>query len=151
MAATSERELDIAQVAADLRLVLGRLVRRLRAEHRFTLSHGVVLGRLDREGPQGTSDLAAAERVRPQSMAQTLADLETDGLITRRPDLDDRRRTLIELSDKGRATLELDRSHRAGWLAGAIEEELSAAEQRTLRRAVDILGRLADAEPSGRR
>jgi DNA-binding MarR family transcriptional regulator len=107
----------------------------------------VVLGRLDREGPQSTSDLAAAERVRPQSMAQTLADLETDGLITRRPDPDDRRRTLIVLSDEGRATLELDRSHRVGWLTGAIETELSSAEQRTLRRAVELLGRLADAEP----
>jgi len=151
MAPTREPQLDTSEVAADLRLVLGRLVRRLRAEHRFPISHGVVLGRLDREGPQSTSDLAAAERVRPQSMAQTLADLESDGLITRRPDLEDRRRTLIELSDRGRAMLERDRSHRVGWLAGAIDEELSPSERRTLQRAVGLIDRLADAEPGDAR
>src|SRR3954452_4580437 len=98
-----------ALVASDLRVVLGQLIRRLRAEHRFPLSHGAVLGRLDRDGPQSTSDLAVAERVRPQSMAQTLGDLEADDLIARRPDPDDGRRVLIELSDSGRVALEQDR------------------------------------------
>ena len=36
-------------------------------------------------GPQTTSALAAAERVRPQSMAQTIAELEAAGLVARRP------------------------------------------------------------------
>ena len=60
---------DPALVASELRDVLGRLVRRLRAEHRFPLSHGMVLGRLDRVGVQSVSDLAHAEGIRPQSMA----------------------------------------------------------------------------------
>ena len=51
-----------------------------------------VLGRLDREGPASISDLAAAERMRPQSMAQTVRDLEAAGLVSRRPDPDDGRR-----------------------------------------------------------
>ena len=38
-------------------------MRRLRAEHRFPLSHGAVLGRLDRQGPLSTVELASAERV----------------------------------------------------------------------------------------
>ena len=41
---------DPARVASELRVVLGQLVRRLRAEHRFPLSQATVLGRLDREG-----------------------------------------------------------------------------------------------------
>ena len=40
---------DTSQTASELRLVLGQLVRRLRAEHRFPISQGTVLGRLDRE------------------------------------------------------------------------------------------------------
>jgi DNA-binding MarR family transcriptional regulator len=135
-----------ALVASDLRVVLGGLVRRLRAEHRFPLSHGAVLGRLDREGPQGTSDLAAGERVRPQSMAQTLGDLEADGLITRRPDPGDGRRTLIELSEAGRQALEQDRRHREGWLARSIEEELSDEEREVLARAVELLRRLSQSD-----
>ena len=87
--------LDTAHLASDLRVVLGQLVRRLRAEHRFSLSHGAVLGRLDRGGPQSVSDLAAAERVRPQSMAQTVGDLETGGLVSRQPDPADGRRALV--------------------------------------------------------
>lgn len=99
------RRPDTALLASDLRVVLGRLVRRLRAEHRFPLSHATVLGWLDREGAQSTSDLAIAERVRPQSMAQIVGDLEADGLIERHPDPGDRRRMLIELTERGREAL----------------------------------------------
>src|SRR5436853_5771165 len=100
---------DTARIASELRLVLGQLLRRLRAEHRFSLSHGAVLGRLDREGPQSVSDLAAAERVRPQSMAQTVGDLEAGGLVSRQPDPTDGRRALVELTSEGRAVLAADR------------------------------------------
>jgi DNA-binding MarR family transcriptional regulator len=138
-------EPNSARVASELRVVLGQLIRRLRAEHRFPLSHGAVLGRLDREGPQSVSDLATKERVRHQSMTQTVKDLESDGYVERRPDPDDRRRAVVELSDAGRATLEQDRRHREGWLAGALEERLSADERRVIEEAVEILRRLTDA------
>jgi DNA-binding MarR family transcriptional regulator len=123
---------------------MGQLMRRLRSEHRFSLSHGAVLGRLDREGPQSVSDLAAAERVRPQSMAQTVGDLESDGLVNRRPDPDDRRRALVELTEEGRTVLGADRRQREGWLAGAIQENFSAQEQATLGEAVRLLRQLAE-------
>ena len=135
---------DPALLASDLRVVLGQLVRRLRAEHRFPLSQGSVLGRLDREGPQGVSDLAAAERVRPQSMAQTVNDLEADGLVERRPDPADGRRAMIELTDEGDRALQTDRRRRDGWLARAISEDLTADEQGLLRDTVALLRRLAE-------
>jgi DNA-binding MarR family transcriptional regulator len=133
---------DPALVASELRVVLGQLVRRLRAEHRFPLSHGSVLGRLDREGPQSVSDLAVAERVRPQSMAQTVSDMEADGYVERRPDPGDRRRALVDFTPAGREALDADRRHRVGWLAQAISE-LPAADQAVLAKASDILRRLA--------
>src|SRR5256885_5547839 len=135
---------DTAQTASDLRVVLGQLVRRLRAEHRFPISHGAVLGRLDREGPQSVSDLATKERVRPQSMAQTVADLEADGYVERHPDPDDRRRAIVALTDAGRATLAEDRRRREGWLARALDERLSAHERRVIGEAVEILRRIAE-------
>jgi DNA-binding MarR family transcriptional regulator len=119
-------------------------MRRLRTEHRFPLTHGAVLGRLDREGPQSTVDLASAERVRPQSMGQTLAELETQGLISRRPDAEDRRRTLLELTADGRRALAEDRRRREGWLAEAIGEGFSVEEQETLNQAVRLLARLTE-------
>ncbi|HEX4670457.1 MAG TPA: MarR family transcriptional regulator [Solirubrobacterales bacterium] len=139
-----EPKTDPAPLASDLRVVLGQLVRRLRAEHRFPLSQGTVLGRLDREGSQGVSDLALAERVRPQSMAQTVGDLEQAGFVTRRPDPRDGRRALVSLTEAGRAELEADRRHREGWLVAAIEG-LSDEEQAALGRATELLRRLAEA------
>jgi DNA-binding MarR family transcriptional regulator len=136
--------LDSPLLASELRVVLGHLMRRLRSEHRFSLSHGAVLGRLDREGPRSVSDLAAAERVRPQSMAQTVGDLEADRLVSRRPDPDDRRRALVELTEEGREVLRADRRQREGWLAEAMQENFSHEEQATLKEAVRLLRRLAE-------
>jgi DNA-binding MarR family transcriptional regulator len=131
-------------VASELRAVLGGLMRRLRAEHRFPFSHGAVLGRLDRGGARSVSELAVAERVRPQSMAQTVAELEADGLVTRRPDPEDGRRALVALTEQGLTTLHADRRQREGWLAKAISEELFGREQATLAEAVELLRRLAE-------
>ena len=135
---------DTSLVASELRVVLGQLMRRLRVEHRFPLSHGAVLGRLDRQGPLSTVELASAERVRPQSMGQTLAELETQGLVSRRPDEADGRRTLLELTDAGRQTLTEDRQRREGWLTQAIEQEFSGEEQEILAQAIPLLARLTE-------
>jgi DNA-binding MarR family transcriptional regulator len=137
---------DIAPLASELRVVLGQLIRRLRAEHSFPISHGAVLGRLDREGPRSVSDLAVAERVRPQSMAQTVGDLESDGLVERNPDPADGRRALVSLTASGRDTLAADRANREGWLVRAIEE-LPPEDQATVGRAIVLLRHLAEAEP----
>lgn len=135
---------DSGPLASELRVVLGHLIRRLRTEHRFSLSQGSVLGRLDREGPQSTSKLATAERVRPQSMGQTIAELETQGLIERHADPTDGRRSLIELTDAGRAELHEDRARREGWLAEAIAENFSDEERERLDEATRLLARLAE-------
>ncbi|HEX3433675.1 MAG TPA: MarR family transcriptional regulator [Solirubrobacteraceae bacterium] len=135
---------DTTMLASRLRLALGHLVRRMRAEHRFPLTQGSVLGRLDREGRKSIGDLAALERVRPQSMTQTIADLESDGLIERSPDPTDGRRTLVELTESGLKTLHEDRRNREGWLARAIADDLTPREQRLLADALPLLERLAD-------
>ena len=132
----------VSRAASDLRIVLGQLVRRLRAENTFSISLGTVLARLEREGPQTTSALASSERVRPQSMANTIGELLSAGLVARRPDPLDRRRILVEITELGNETLTRDRRRREGWLAAAIAE-LTAEEQKTLVRAVPLLRRLA--------
>jgi DNA-binding MarR family transcriptional regulator len=135
-------EEQAAQIASELRVVLGHLIRRLRTEHRFPFSQATVLGRLDREGPRSVSELAAAERIRPQSMAQTVGELEAEGLVQRRPDPHDRRRALVALTPRGAAALAADRRQREGWLARAIEL-LAPEEQALLRDAAELLRRLA--------
>ena len=140
-------KVDNALLAGELRVVLGQLMRRLRAEHGFSLSQGSVLGRLDRQGPRSVSDLAAAERVRPQSMAQTVGDLEADNLVARTPDPHDGRRALVALTRAGRSVLEAERRKREGWLAQAMSERLSPDEQQVIARAVPLLARLVEDSP----
>jgi DNA-binding MarR family transcriptional regulator len=138
---------DTDALASDLRVVIGRLIRRLRAERRgLGLSQVTVLGRLDRGGPASISDLAAAERVRPQSMADTVASLVDAGLVARGADPGDGRRVVITLTPAGLDALTADRRVREGWLAAAIDGDLSARERRVLEQATALLARLADSE-----
>ena len=90
------------------------------------------------------SDLAAADRVRPQSMAQTVGELEAQKFVRRRPDPLDGRRMMVELTEEGRAVLQADRRQREGWLAQAISHDLSIADQKVLHEAIDVLRRLAE-------
>jgi DNA-binding MarR family transcriptional regulator len=135
---------EVTALASELRVVLGRLLRRLRAEQRVPLTQAAVLGRLERDGTQSIGDLASAEQVRPQSMGQTLAELEADGLIRRSPDIRDGRRTLVELTQQGRETLLADRALREGWLAGSLAQHFSEPELRVLEQAVGLLRRLSE-------
>jgi len=136
---------ESAPIAHEFRETLGRVIRRLRAEGgQPPVGQMAVLGRLDREGPASTSDLAAAERMRPQSMAQTVRDLESAGLVSRRPDPDDGRRALVELMPAGLERLHTTRARREGWLAELFEREFTASERETLRAALPLLRRIAD-------
>lgn len=133
-----------AAIAEDLRAVVARLVRRLRAGYTVPAHQFSVLRTIERSGPQTTSSLAAIELVRPQSMAHTVHQLDAAGFVTRTPDPTDGRQTLIGLSDGGRTTLEEQRRDMTGWLSEAIDDRLDADEQARLADAVTLLGRLVD-------
>ncbi|MFC1403855.1 MULTISPECIES: MarR family winged helix-turn-helix transcriptional regulator [Streptacidiphilus] len=134
-----------AQAAADLRVLLGRLRRRLKEVDNtdgITASQLSVLSRLDREGPAAPGVLAAAERVRPQSMGATLAALEERALIERRPDPADGRRQVVSLTDEGTEAITGTRRVREEWLARALQDRYTAAERATVVEALALLERL---------
>lgn len=133
-----------ARTAADLTVVTGRLMRRLRAESPVPPHHLTALARLRDEGPVTTSGLAARERVRPQSMAHTVADLVAEGLVTRRDDPHDGRKVILDLTDHGMATLEHERLARTSWLADGIEQLLDDTERAVLEQAIVLVARLLD-------
>jgi DNA-binding MarR family transcriptional regulator len=136
------------RAAQDIRVVFSRLRRRLREEYdiqELTPSQTSALSRLDREGAVSTSALAAAERVRPQSMAATVAVLEERGLVGRRPDPDDGRKQLVSVSADGRAYLADRRRAGEEWMARALRDRFTEQELRTVLDALPLLERLADA------
>lgn len=138
---------SVERTADELRVVVGRLARRLREEidtRELTPSQTSILHRIDRDGPATASDLAAAERVRPQSAAATIAILDERGFVTRHQDPRDGRRQLVTLTDAGRAFL--DDKARTGqeWLTRTLSERLSDDDRATVARALAILGRLVE-------
>ena len=133
------------RAALDVRVVVSRLRRRLvdlADTHELTPSQLSVISRLGKDGPASASDLAAAERIRPQSVAATLTILEERGLVVRRPDPEDGRRQRVSLSTTGMALFAGRRRHSEEWLSRALEERLTEAERQTVIEAATLLDRL---------
>jgi DNA-binding MarR family transcriptional regulator len=133
--------------AVALRRTSTRLALRLRAERTGDGlgSTGVaVLGQLHRRGALTASEIAAAERVQPQSLTRVLASLEEQDLIKREQDAQDRRRHTIELTDNGRRLLREHMKSSDDWLAEAIETRLNPTERAVLQLAAGILDQLLD-------
>jgi DNA-binding MarR family transcriptional regulator len=141
---------DLADdLAADVRAVVSRLKRNLRAQSSI---HGdlsatqiAVLLRLERDGPASAAELARAEGIRAQSMGTALTPLEAAGLIAGAPDPADGRRTILSLTDTCLALIRKTRSARQDWLSRTIRARLSVQEQQQLASALELLKRLVDA------
>jgi DNA-binding MarR family transcriptional regulator len=134
-------------LAGELRVVVGRLSRRLREESRpgnLTLSQLSVVGRLDRDGPATVTTLARAEGVKPQSMGATISALEAEGLVTGTSDPADGRQTIYALTAECRRILKASRAAREDWLLRAIQAKLTARQQEKLGVVVELLRRLAE-------
>jgi DNA-binding MarR family transcriptional regulator len=133
-----------AALATELRMAVAHIVRRFRQDRTLSGPQTQALIWLERQGPKTTSQLAALELVRPQSMAQTVALAEEAGLVSRRPDPDDGRQSLIEITDQGRDALDEFRRVGERWLSEALEARLSAEERAELAHAVGLIHRLVD-------
>jgi DNA-binding MarR family transcriptional regulator len=111
---------------------------------RWSWSQVTTLSRIAAEGPTTVSALAVAEHVRPQSMAETVAALREEGLVSAKSDPTDGRKTLMSITPSGRKLSASIGPIREAWLEAAIEQNLTPAERRTLLKAADIMQRLAD-------
>ncbi|MFB9238050.1 MarR family winged helix-turn-helix transcriptional regulator [Plantactinospora siamensis] len=84
------------------------VARRLRQANREALepweiapSHARVLAVLVRHGPSRLSKVAQHLHIAPRSTTEVIDGLAERGLVERRPDPDDRRATLVALTDRG--------------------------------------------------
>ncbi|MDT8912734.1 MarR family transcriptional regulator [Amycolatopsis sp. PS_44_ISF1] len=135
------------EVASELRIVLGHLVRRLREQAEgadLTRSQTAVLLRLERNGPSTATALARAEGVRPQSMAKIVDALQEARLVGGSPDPKDGRKTVLSLTGAAREQFRTGRLAKQDWLSGAIDATLTAAEVDQLAAATRLLKRLAN-------
>ncbi|WP_344791955.1 MarR family transcriptional regulator [Gryllotalpicola daejeonensis] len=138
---TEELDLD-----AQLRIAVGRLNRRIRAEKASDdLSDGQfsVLALLYREGPHTVGQLADAEHVTPPSMNRRVNSLEAGGYVARESSPDDGRKVVVRVTPAGAAFVAETRRRREQWL-GKRTRELTDAQRETLRQASVIMRELAD-------
>ena len=136
----SGRSLD---TAARLRLVMFRLARALRHEGSTALSPSQVsaLASVDEFGPLRISALATLESVGAPVATRIVASLEELDLLKRTDDPDDKRASLVELSDHGRDVLAALWSERTIGLSSRLER-LSPAERNRLELALPALEKL---------
>jgi DNA-binding MarR family transcriptional regulator len=133
--------------AHEIRTSLFRLVRRLRQERpegELSYSQLNVLGWLEREGPMTNAELAAAERVAPQTMLRVTADLVTSEFISKADNPTDRRQILLQITPAGATLVREDRRRRDTFLAQAMTSTLTPTEQELLRLAAGLMTKLAE-------
>jgi DNA-binding MarR family transcriptional regulator len=113
MASWRRERPDLALDAMGTTLRINQLMNAaLRSAEALFEPHGITVGEFDvlaalRRGGAGTvltpTNLARVAMISPAGMTNRLNRLETAGLIVRRPDPDDRRGSLVELTPKGHA------------------------------------------------
>lgn len=139
---------DPRAVAADLRIAVFRLARRLRQQPVGDLSPavGTALATIAREGPITLGALARQEQLSPPAITKITERLLAEGLVERTVDPDDRRVSRVAITPRGRAQLESTRERRTEWLVDRFAL-LTPAELDTVADAARILQRLS--EPDG--
>jgi DNA-binding MarR family transcriptional regulator len=127
---------------ARLRVAIARLARRLRTSSGggITPSQLSVLFTVEARGPLTPGELAEREGVRPPTITRIVAYLEDEGMLSRRPG-EDRRTTLVEVTDQARQTLADIRQRRDAWLSERLAK-LSDEDLEAVTEALPVLERL---------
>jgi DNA-binding MarR family transcriptional regulator len=140
---TSAQRVDTdgqTDLAARLRLVVGRLHRRIRIDGRESIPplQLSALVTVEQHGPLRLSELARREAVTAPTMSRVLAALDDQGLVIRTPDPSDARGVRIVLSEEGAARLAEVRSHRTALVARRLAR-LDADQRQILEAAIPAL------------
>ncbi len=146
----SRPQLD--QTALQLTVAIKRLRARVREESgpdfmALPIGQLSVLERLRTTGPATAAQLALVEHVSQQAIAQSVERLKQAGLVQTDPDPDDRRKNLLSATVAGHDLVDRARADRNAWLDRAIEAVIPLEDRPALDKAIELLERLAAAEP----
>lgn len=130
--------------AARLRLVIGRLSRRLRRHQLagLTPTQVAALATVERSGPLRLGDLATAEGVAPSTLTRLVAALEERQYVQRAAVAEDARASTLSITPLGREVLNRIRQEATAALAGSLAL-LRPDELAALAAALPVLEQLA--------
>jgi DNA-binding MarR family transcriptional regulator len=146
--------MTVARAADPMAVRLAVVIKRLRDRLRETrpdrakqlpISHLAILKRLRDGGPATASNLAAAEHLSQQAIAQHVAALTRAGLVHATSDATDARKRLIHVTRTGHRLFEAAADSRHALLARIIDAELGAKDRPALEKAIGLLERIASA------
>jgi DNA-binding MarR family transcriptional regulator len=131
---------ELTELAAGLRLAVGRLNRRIRIDGHESIPplQLSALVTVELHGPLRLSELARREAVTAPTMSRVLAALDEQGLVHRAPDPQDARGVLITLSEVGAAKVNEVRTTRTALVARRLAR-LDDAQRATIAAAMPAL------------
>ena len=136
------------ELAANLRIVISRLVKILRSETRgdelLSLTERSTLALVYQYGEMLPSELALIEKVTSQSMSQIINKLVALGLIKKTSSKADKRKVIITIAKAGKKFVKIKRHEKQEWLAKAINEKATQKEKEILMNAIKVLTKLVD-------
>ena len=150
---TGSSRQDTTSAAQRLSVAITRLRSRLREEAGLegtglSASQLSVLWHILQAGRVTAAELAVAQHVSPQSIAQNLAVLKAASLVQAERDPADARKTLITATQSSRHLATSLRTSKESYLARAIDVLVAPEERADLDRAIELLERLAAADLS---
>jgi DNA-binding MarR family transcriptional regulator len=144
------KHLSDLELAVRLRVALGRLNRQMRQHSPAGLTSSAIstLAGVEALGPVRLGDLAAYEGVTSPTQSRLVAGLEAHGLVERTPDPDDKRATLLAITEEGHHQLERLRTIGAAFLVERLTS-LPPEQRERLSDALSVLETLADLDQRG--
>lgn len=141
----SARDIELATL---IRTTIGRLVKLMRRETRnesqLSLTERSTMGSLYPDVELAPSEIARMEKVTTQSMSQVINHLVELDYICRTPSDDDKRKTILRLTDAGRTRVESARQEKQEWLAQVLYRRSTPEEKAVLLESIKILSKLID-------
>jgi DNA-binding MarR family transcriptional regulator len=142
------QELEEAMALAEaLRPALHRLYRQLRRENGepgISPLQALLLVAILQQPGIGVAELARLEKLRGPTISGHIKAMEREGLVTRSaPDPEDRRRSGLIATDKGRALIRGIKQRRTDWLAFELAK-LSPEARAAIRAAIGPLGDIGE-------
>ncbi len=141
-------EANDIEIAANLRVVISRLVKILRNEVKsdelLSLTERSTLALVYQSAEILPSQLAVIEKVSTQSMSQIINKLLALGYIKKTSSKTDKRKVIITITAGGKKAVEKKRSEKQEWLAQSIFEKTTQKEKEVLVKAIKVLTKLVD-------
>ncbi len=142
--------MDTVSLTLSLRTAIASLHKTLRKQMAQTTVYSMTeletIGLIARHTTILPTELASLTRITTQSMSQILKKIEGQGIITRTPSEEDRRKVYVSLTSQGKKLVKDAQYHKDQYLHELIDQTLTSKEKDILAKAMPVLTKLATAK-----